>query len=110
MTLESEESTFHTQTAKVDSSIPVGYFLLSTEVEDGELGWKGQPADYRNTNSHQSSRDNELLLKCRFDFFHSLDLKEVSGKECGDQADDDANRAHKQWVAHPSEIMVDSER
>ena len=110
MMIQSEERTFHKQTARIVINIPVRYFLLSAKVVDGELSWKGQPADYRNTNSHQSSGDDELLLKCRFDFFHGLDLKEVSGKECGDQADNDPNRAHKQWVAHPSEIMVNSKR
>ena len=98
--------------AKVNKkkSIPVGDLLLSTEVVDGELSWKGQPADYSNTNSHQDGGDDELLLKCRLNFFHSLDLKEISSKQGGDQADDDTNRANKEWVAHPSEIMVDSER
>jgi hypothetical protein len=89
-----------------EKNIPVGDILLSTKVEDGELSWKGQPADYSNTNSHQGGGDDELLLKCRLNFFHNLDFKEISSKKGGDQADNDTNRAKKEWVIKQTMITA----
>jgi hypothetical protein len=87
-------------------NISVGDILLSTKIEDGELSWKGQPADYSNTNSLQGGGDDELLLKCRLNFFHSLDFKEISSKKGGDQADNDTNRANKEWVIKQTMITA----
>lgn len=75
------------------TNLPVGNFLLLTEIEDCEFSWGRQPTDQRDAGSHQSGRDDELLLECRLNLVHGLYLEDVGCKERGDQADDDANGA-----------------
>lgn len=62
--------------------IPILHGLLDPKVKESELGRQSKEANNADASGHQNSRNEELSLQGRLNLTRTLNLKQVSCKQC----------------------------